>query len=99
MQLEPMSHFDAQAFQEREELVNRMVEGRATFVKRLQAAAAAHHSTGSARERERADLMHQATLESWTHRSTFGPLHHFLQLGCEVQKAVRKAFGGKKGSS
>ena len=92
-----MSHFDTRAFQEREELVDRMAEGRAAFVKGLQEAAAAHQSTASTGARDKPDLMHQSA-DSKTHRSIFDPLHYFFQLACEGQKAFRKVLGRKKGS-
>jgi hypothetical protein len=92
-----MSHFDAQAFQEREQVVNRLIGGRATFVKGLREAAVAHRSDEPMRDG--AAPMHQSASESKAHRSIFNPLHFFLQLGCEGQKALREILGRKKGSS
>jgi hypothetical protein len=92
-----MSHFDSQAFHQREQLVKRLVEDRATFVRVLREAAAAHDSAES--PRDGAHPMHQSTSQAKTPRSIFNPLHFFLQLACEGQKALHNILGRKKGSS
>jgi hypothetical protein len=94
-----MSHFDAQAFQEREDLLNRMIKGRAAFVKLLHEAVAASHGTGSTPERARPDFTHPSMSKSRAQPSLFGPLQVLLRLGCGGLKVFRKVLGRKQGSS